>query len=70
LTHDVLCRVVRSSRNLRHEREARVEAERQLAEQQERVAQLREASKRLDLLSTEANQLLDIRELRGWIAAA
>jgi hypothetical protein len=35
-----------------------------------RVAQLREASKRLDLLSTEANQLLDIRELRGWIAAA
>jgi hypothetical protein len=35
-----------------------------------RAAQLREASKRLDLLSTEANQLLDIRELRGWIAAA
>ncbi len=31
LTHDVLCSVVRSSRDLRHEREARDEAERQLA---------------------------------------
>jgi hypothetical protein len=35
-----------------------------------RAAQLIEASKRLDLLSAEANQLLDIRELRAWIAAA
>ncbi len=31
LTHDVLCSVVRASRNLRQEREARDEAERQLA---------------------------------------
>ena len=31
LTHDVLCSVVRASRDLRHEREARDEAERQLA---------------------------------------
>ena len=38
LTHDVLCGVVRSSRDLRHEREARDEAERQLAAQQEREA--------------------------------
>jgi tetratricopeptide (TPR) repeat protein len=39
LTHDVLCGVVRSSRDLRHEREARDEAERRLAEQKEREAQ-------------------------------
>jgi len=39
LTHDVLCGVVRSSRDLRHEREARDEAERQLATQKEREAQ-------------------------------
>src|SRR6185503_15172218 len=39
LTHDVLCGVVRSSRDLRHAREARDEAERRLAEQKEREAQ-------------------------------
>ena len=39
LTHDVLCGVVRSSRDLRHAREARDEAERQLAAQKEREAQ-------------------------------
>ena len=38
LTRDVLCSVVLSSRDLRHEREARDEAERQLATQQEREA--------------------------------
>ena len=38
LTHDVLCSVVLSSRDLRHEREARDEAERQLAAQQAREA--------------------------------
>jgi len=36
LTHDVLCGVVRGSRDLRHAREAREEAERQLAAQQAR----------------------------------
>jgi tetratricopeptide (TPR) repeat protein len=36
LTHDVLCSVVRASRDLRREREARDAAERQLAEQQAR----------------------------------
>jgi len=36
LTHDVLCSVVRSSRDLRHEREARDATERLLAEQRER----------------------------------
>ncbi len=39
LTHDVLCNVVRSNRDLRHEREARDEAERRLAQQREREAQ-------------------------------
>ena len=38
LTHDVLCSVVASSRDMRHEREARDEAERQLAAQRERGA--------------------------------
>jgi len=33
LTHDVLCSVVGASRDLRHEREARDEAELQLAAQ-------------------------------------
>ena len=39
LTHDVLCSVVRASRDVRHEREARDEAERQLAVQREREAE-------------------------------
>jgi hypothetical protein len=33
ITHDVLCVVVKASRDARHEREAREEAERQLAAQ-------------------------------------
>ena len=41
LTHDVLCSVVASSRDLRHEREARDEAERQLAAQRDREAATR-----------------------------
>ena len=41
LTHDVLCSVVGASRDLRHEREARDEAERQLAAQREREAETR-----------------------------
>ncbi len=43
LTHDVLCSVVGSSRDLRHEREARDEAERQLAAQRERETATRRA---------------------------
>ena len=38
LTHDVLCAVVKQSRDLRHEREARDETERQLRAQREREA--------------------------------
>jgi hypothetical protein len=43
LTHDVLCSVVRSSRTLRQEREARDEAERKLAAQRERERATRKA---------------------------
>ncbi|MGI8561642.1 MAG: hypothetical protein ACR2J7_09475, partial [Luteimonas sp.] len=43
LTHDVLCSVVLASRELRYEREARDEAQRQLAVQQEREATTRRA---------------------------
>jgi hypothetical protein len=43
LTHDVLCGVVSTSRDLRHEREARDEAERQLAAQRAREAATRKA---------------------------
>ncbi len=43
LTHDVLCGVVRASRDLRLEREARDEAERKLAAQRERERSTRRA---------------------------
>ena len=43
LTHDVLCNVVLASRNLRKEREARDEAQRQLAAQREREAAVHRA---------------------------
>ncbi|HSS69921.1 MAG TPA: hypothetical protein VLQ46_04625 [Casimicrobiaceae bacterium] len=43
LTHDVLCSVVAASRELRHEREARDEAERKLAAQRERERATRKA---------------------------
>ena len=43
LTHDVLCSVVKASRDLRHEREARDEAERKLAAQRERERATRTA---------------------------
>jgi hypothetical protein len=43
LTHDVLCGVVKASRDVRHEREAREATERMLAEQRERAAATRRA---------------------------
>jgi tetratricopeptide (TPR) repeat protein len=46
LTHDVLCSVVRASRDLRLEREARDEAERRLEAQRAREAATRKALKR------------------------
>jgi hypothetical protein len=43
ITHDVLCGVVKQSRDLRHEREARDATERLLAEQRERARRTRQA---------------------------
>src|SRR6185312_16292728 len=46
LTHDVLCGVVKASRDLRHERETREATERLLAEQKERELSARRAAGR------------------------
>ena len=51
LTHDVLCGVVRASRGVRHEREARAAAERQLAETQAKEAAGRHALQRARLVA-------------------
>ncbi|MEO6967318.1 MAG: hypothetical protein ABI132_02525 [Rhodanobacteraceae bacterium] len=52
LTHDVLCSVVLASRNLRQEREARDEAERQIAAQREREAAIHRALVRARMVAT------------------
>src|SRR5690348_162517 len=52
LTHDVLCSVVLASRNQRHAREAREEAERQLAAQREREAAIHRALLRARTIAT------------------
>jgi len=52
LTHDVLCSVVRASRDLRREREARDEAERKLAEQHAREVATRKALVRARQVAT------------------
>ena len=52
LTHDVLCSVVRASRDLRREREARDDAERKLAEQQARERATRKALVRARQVAT------------------
>ncbi len=52
LTHDVLCGVVKSSRDLRHEREAREATERLLAEQHERELAARRALVRARQIAT------------------
>ncbi|HET6913244.1 MAG TPA: hypothetical protein VFH71_07875 [Rhodanobacteraceae bacterium] len=52
LTHDVLCSVVLASRNQRHAREAREEAERQLAAQREREAAVHRALLRARTIAT------------------
>jgi hypothetical protein len=63
LTHDVLCSVVLASRNQRHAREAREEAERQLAAQQEREAATHRALKR-------TRRLVDVFAVLLVLAAA
>ncbi len=52
LTHDVLCPVVKESRDLRHEREAREETERTLAAQRERELAARRALVRARQVAT------------------
>jgi hypothetical protein len=52
LTHDVLCSVVKASRDLRHEREARDATERRLAEQQSRELAARHALVRARQVAT------------------
>ena len=52
LTHDVLCSVVKASRNLRHERETLEKAERQLQEQQAREAATRQQLSRARKVAT------------------
>lgn len=58
LTHDVLCSVVLASRNQRHAREAREEAERQLAEQRERETATHRALLRTRMVATVCVVLL------------
>ncbi|MGB7906062.1 MAG: hypothetical protein WCF43_15305, partial [Steroidobacteraceae bacterium] len=70
LTHDVLCGVVRSSRNLRHEREARDEAERQLAEQHERAAETRRTlhkTRRFAMIAAGLMLVALVSAVFGWI---
>jgi len=70
LTHDVLCSVVGASRDLRKEREARDEAERQLAAQREREEETRRALRRTRRIATIAASLMIVAlagALFGWI---
>ncbi|HET7127438.1 MAG TPA: hypothetical protein VFI26_10155 [Lysobacter sp.] len=69
LTHDVLCGVVLASRNLRHEREARDAAERQLAEQREREAATHRALVRARMIAAVCSVLMLVAiagALFGW----
>ncbi|HEY8012197.1 MAG TPA: hypothetical protein VIE67_14495 [Rudaea sp.] len=70
LTHDVLCSVVLSSRNLRHEREARDEAQRQLAAQQEREAATHRALLRARMIAGICAVLMIVAvasAVFGWV---
>ncbi len=69
LTHDVLCGVVLASRNLRREREAREQAEQELAAQREREAAMHRALQRTRLILTGCAALLVVAVLAalfGW----
>lgn len=70
LMHDVLCSVVGSSRDLRHEREARDEAERQLATQRERESATRRALVRARAIATVCAVMMVIAcagAMFGWV---
>ncbi len=58
LTHDVLCSVLKTSRNVRHEREALEKAERLLKEQQVREAATRQSLNRARKVATVCGVLL------------
>ena len=71
LTHDVLCSVVVASRELRHEREARDEAQRQLALQQEREAATQRALVRARAIAGVCALLMVVAVIGaafGWIS--
>jgi hypothetical protein len=71
LTHDVLCSVVLASRNLRHEREMRDAAERQLATQREREVATHRALVRARLVAGVCLVLLVLATASagfGWFA--
>ncbi|MEO7477922.1 MAG: hypothetical protein ABIT64_01655, partial [Lysobacteraceae bacterium] len=71
LTHDVLCSVVLASRNLRHEREARDEAEHQLATQREREAATHRALLRARMIASVCSVLMVVAvagAIFGWIS--
>jgi hypothetical protein len=70
LTHDVLCSVVLASRDLRHANEAREEAERQLAVQQEREATTKRALVRARMIATVCSVLMVVAAISaifGWV---
>ena len=70
LTHDVLCSVVRSSRDLRHERDARDEAQRQLAAQQAREVETHRALVRARMIATVCAVLMVVAAagaVFGWV---
>ncbi len=71
LTHDVLCSVVASSRDMRHEREARDEAEKQLAAQREREVATRRALVRARTIATVCAVLMVVAAASavfGWVS--
>jgi hypothetical protein len=70
LTHDVLCSVVRASRDLRQEREARDEAQRNLLAQQARVAATRRALVRARAVAAVSVALMVVAgasAIFGWV---
>ena len=70
LTHDVLCNVVLASRNLRKEREARDEAQRQLAAQREREAAVHRALVRARTIASVCIVLMLLAiagAIFGWV---
>jgi hypothetical protein len=70
LTHDVLCNVVLASRNSRREREAREDAERQLAAQREREAAVHRALVRARTIASVCIVLMLLAvagAIFGWI---